>query len=262
MTHASTRSSSAGYQSTERWRPIPGYEGRYEVSDHGRVRSLPRPYQRGCILRGERNEMGYLSVKLWRDGASREYRVNRLVATVFIRPPEPGEVCRHLNGDQTNDHVSNLAWGTPRENTADSRRLGRLGNQRKTHCSAGHEYTDENTMIVVRRSRTSRERVCRTCRRVNRARNESRQASTRSSSAGRQVSSGSTSGPIHNSANPAQPSGSWSLPNSHPARPSEQATGFGGTTREAPGRASAAISSRSSSSEGVGVHTAHTVGAA
>ena len=90
----------------------------------------------------------------------------------------------------------------------------------------------------------------------------SAQANVSNSSAGYQSSSGATSGLDHSNANPSHAPASVRIrPHSQPARPSEQATGRGGITREAPGRASADCSSRSSSSDGSGVHTLATVGA-
>lgn len=87
------------------------------------------------------------------------------------------------------------------------------------------------------------------------------QISGSSSSAGRQVSS-TSHGDEYSVANPSQPPVSVRLrPHSQPERPSAQVTGFGGITRDAPRNARAAAISRSSSSDGVGVHTRPTVAA-
>jgi hypothetical protein len=74
------------------WRPVPGYEGLYEVSDQGQVRSLPRTSSTGrpvreCILSTDTASTGQPKVKLYRDGESRTYRVHLLVAEAFQSPP-------------------------------------------------------------------------------------------------------------------------------------------------------------------------------
>lgn len=115
---------------TERWAAVAGYEGHYEVSSHGRVRGLDRmvkksrgaQFWRGRILRPARRG-SYLSVVLCA-GDRRTFYVHRLVAAAFVGGE--GEVCRHLDGDCTNNHAENLAWGTSADNMADARRHGTM----------------------------------------------------------------------------------------------------------------------------------------
>lgn len=115
----------------EMWRSVPGYEGTYEVSDHGNVRSITRqvPYGRypgmtykGRHLKNFMNKNGYFAVKLSFAGRTRTTYVHELVLLAFVgyRPPtkERGEI-RHLDGDKTNNHISNLKYGTITENAAD-----------------------------------------------------------------------------------------------------------------------------------------------
>jgi hypothetical protein len=152
-------------QSTETWKPVVGYEGLYEVSDHGRVRSLNSRRARAghpFVLRPTPIPSGYLTVKLYRSGAPRQTRsVHALVAEAFLGPSE-GRVVRHLDGSRTGNRPSNLAWGTLSENSRDMTTHGTHRNIRKTHCPAGHEYTPENTYITRRgEGRTSRK--CRAC---------------------------------------------------------------------------------------------------
>lgn len=113
----------------ERWHPVVGYVGLYEVSDRGRVRSLDRVdsagrQRRGRYLRGTRDSYGYLHVNLCRDGAPYQTTVHNLVARAFLGAPEPDQEVRHLNGTPANNRVENLAWGTPRENSLDRRMHG------------------------------------------------------------------------------------------------------------------------------------------
>lgn len=139
----------------EEWRPIPGYEGLYEVSAHGQVRSLDRiivgsdgvPQRRkGKILAQiTHNKYGHQIVGL-RSGHQRKKKifVHRLVLTAFVGAREEGEVCRHLDGDSRNNHVSNLAWGTHEENMADMKRHGTNHWKNKKECPRGHALESPN----------------------------------------------------------------------------------------------------------------------
>ena len=121
----------------ELWTSIPGYEGFYEVSSFGDVRSLTRfvPYGRhkGMTYKGRDLRLfvsgSYLSVKLSKAGITRTAYVHELVLMAFVGPRPPmDERCeiRHLDGDKTNNQLSNLKYGTSKENAAD-RKLHRLG---------------------------------------------------------------------------------------------------------------------------------------
>jgi NUMOD4 motif len=115
---------------TERWLPVAGYEGLYEVSDLGRVRSLPRQTARG--RRGGRvlkhyisaNTRGYPFVKLSRSGVNRNYQVHALVLHAFAGPRPPGQEARHGPGGKTDASLVNLSYGTRAENLADRIRDG------------------------------------------------------------------------------------------------------------------------------------------
>lgn len=108
-----------GRLTTERWLPVVGYEGRYEVSDLGRVRSLLR----GChFLAPHTKDRGHLQVTL--RGEKRHHSVHRLVLAAFVGPCPAGMMCRHLNGIPTDNRLENLRWGTAEENIADMRLHG------------------------------------------------------------------------------------------------------------------------------------------
>lgn len=147
---------------SEQWRAIPGYEGRYEVSDQGRVRSwlpyhhTPTPRILKPALTGDR--ANYLSVNLTGGGRRWKPKVHYLVLAAFVGPRPHGYQVRHLDGDPANNTVANLAWGTASENRWDTIRHGRHHELLKTHCPAGHPYDEQNTVIEGRRRR------CRTCR--------------------------------------------------------------------------------------------------
>lgn len=116
---------------SERWRPVPGYEGSYEVSDAGRVRSLDRVVMRsdgrrrrfeGRLLSPGVLRSGHLVVGLHRRGAQETMCVHRLVLLAFVGPPAPGRIACHNDGDASNNALSNLRWDTHKNNTADMRR--------------------------------------------------------------------------------------------------------------------------------------------
>lgn len=154
---------------TEMWRSVPGWEGYYEVSSLGRVKSLTRTVQnrpgvfmtrRGRVLTPHRTRDGYLVVWLTRENARTEYRIHRLVLSAFVgAEPEGTEGC-HNDGDKTNNAVANLRWDTRSANTYDKVRHGAHPMSSKTHCPQGHPYDAENTYRPPGR----RERHCRTCR--------------------------------------------------------------------------------------------------
>ncbi len=112
----------------ESWAPIPGQEGRYEVSDLGSVRSFVWSKLRGetrpQTLKTIRLDSGYLVVGLVTSGRQRLRRVHQLVLEAFVGPRPAGMITRHLNGDQTDNRLSNLAWGTQAENEADKKLHG------------------------------------------------------------------------------------------------------------------------------------------
>lgn len=126
----------------EIWKPIPGLEGAYEVSDHGRVRSLDRTVRRnrhemklkGRILKQYTVPGKRQIVKMARNGTSRNAYVDQLVVTAFIGEcPEGMKVC-HRDDNPQNNHVSNLRWGT----------RGNNHQTRKVTCPRGHNLSGRN----------------------------------------------------------------------------------------------------------------------
>lgn len=152
----------------ERWLPVVGYEGYYEVSDLGRVRSLDRTIidslgrsrlKKGKILDPKPHISGYTQFRLEGLGGAVSAKVHREVAKAFIPNPDNLPCVLHWDDNPSNNRVDNLRWGTRVENGADRVRNGIDPNASKTHCKWGHEFTEENTY------RFGRERGCRKCRR-------------------------------------------------------------------------------------------------
>lgn len=154
----------------EQWKPVPGWEGRYSVSDQGRVRSedqvittkagVRKPH-RGRILR-PRLGSGRFSVQL---GKNNSQLIHRLVMLAFVGPcPDGMEVC-HQNGDPTDNRLSNLRYDDHSGNMYDRGLHGTDHQRNKTHCKRGHILNWPN-LVPSTWSRGYRWRGCLACQRA------------------------------------------------------------------------------------------------
>jgi hypothetical protein len=117
----------------EEWRAVVGFEGKYEVSSIGRVRSIARFKRKSRelyliepnILTPTMNN-GYYNVVLNGVNGKRSAKVHQLVLEAFVGPRPDGMITRHLNGVRDDNRVENLAWGTFKENSDDMRRHGTM----------------------------------------------------------------------------------------------------------------------------------------
>lgn len=146
---------------TERWVPVPGYEGLYEISDLGRVRSLDRYVMRqgglasgrlmrvrGRIIRpGKGSDMDRLKVSLHRDGDGRTIGVHVIVMLAFCGPRPAGMDICHNDGDATNNRLSNLRYDTRAANMEDMKRHGRSPQLNRTQCPRGHALAAPNLRL-------------------------------------------------------------------------------------------------------------------
>ena len=101
----------------EEWRDIKGYEGYYQISNLGRVKSLPRDVgsnrcKKETIMKTSIDKDGYEHLVLCKDGKQKHFRVNRLVAQAFIPNPNNYPVVNHKDENKTNNRVENLEWCT------------------------------------------------------------------------------------------------------------------------------------------------------
>ena len=101
----------------EEWRKIEGYEDLYEVSNHGRVKSLGNDKTRKeKILKGGINIHGYHYITLSKNKKLKNYLVHRLVVLHFINNDDNKPEVNHIDGNKKNNHISNLEWNTRSEN--------------------------------------------------------------------------------------------------------------------------------------------------
>lgn len=153
----------------ERWLPVIGYEGLYEVSDRGRVRSLDRvtptvmPYgpttrhYRGKVLKLTCDSRGYPGVRFSRAGIMESRPVHHLVMEEFAGPRPEGQEIRHLNDVKTDCRwPENLVYGTKKENFAD-RVVNGISNRGERH---GIAVTNRETVAEVRARVAAGERQC------------------------------------------------------------------------------------------------------
>lgn len=156
----------------ELWRTIPEYEGFYEASSLGRIRSVDRSFEnaagnrvfyRGRVRALRKTKFGYFVVNVSIVGKCRTRRVHQLVASAFLGEQPAGKVVCHNNGVATDNQVSNLRYADQSENLMDKSKHGTCHNSRKTHCPRGHEYNVENTYLRQYKNSTKVSRQCRQC---------------------------------------------------------------------------------------------------
>jgi len=137
----------------EVWKDVAGYEGLYQVSNKGNVKSLERmvPYAHGMrtifekVMKPELNADGYLRLKLVKDGVRKNKKIHRLVAEAFIPNSEAKQCINHIDGNKMNNSVENLEWVSYSENMvhAYSNGLAKNWNLGK-HYHWKHGHTEES----------------------------------------------------------------------------------------------------------------------
>lgn len=166
-------------ESTENWNPSVGHEGSYEVSDLGRVRSLDRIVinsrgvahrLKGIILVGAvREKDGYRNFTLGKDGRGISRTLHSLVMEAFVGPRPHGMEIRHLDGNPANNALSNLVYGTAKENARDRMDQGTAWPQSSAKCKHGHDISTPDKYYVGKYDGYTY-RVCKLCARDRAAR--------------------------------------------------------------------------------------------
>ena len=121
----------------EIWKPVTNYEGLYEVSNLGRVRSLDfKRTGKERVLKPGTDTKGYLRVILYKNGEKAIKKVSRLVAEAFIPNPENKPTVDHINKQRDDDRVENLQWFTYGENNKKAYDQGRvISDKQKSACA-------------------------------------------------------------------------------------------------------------------------------
>lgn len=100
----------------EIWKDIEGFEGLYQVSNLGNVKSLPRNTTKGKLLKPAKTRNGYLQVVLSKNGEAKRFYIHRLVAEAFLPNEDELPEVDHINSDKTDNRVANLQWISRVEN--------------------------------------------------------------------------------------------------------------------------------------------------
>lgn len=143
---------------TEHWLPVASFDGfyadLYEVSDLGRVRSLPRQTKRGIrggkILAGHIRDDGYPEVSLSRENQIRARMVHLIVLETFVEPCPPGLEARHGPGGKLDASLTNLCWGTRAQNVGPDRLRDGQDNRGERHGLS--KLTTEQVEDIRRRA--------------------------------------------------------------------------------------------------------------
>jgi hypothetical protein len=135
---------------TETWKDVSGYEGRYQVSDQGRVRSLLTG--KVLSLARPRANMRYMTISLGSRNNRKTFLVHRLVAVCFLAQPEGSTEVNHKNGNREDNRAENLEWCTRKENVKHARdvllRKGYEGKRIRAVFASGESRTWPNQLAA------------------------------------------------------------------------------------------------------------------
>ena len=144
----------------EEWKDIKGYEGLYQISNNGNVRSLDKYVNhsrkgkrliKGKIMSATDNGKGYKIVGLKKEGKRRNHYIHRLVADAFIPNPDKKNCVNHIDYNRSNNNANNLEWCTTKENIHHS--IGNMSHPRRFTCTnTGEKY-------IYRRKDSNRYRI-------------------------------------------------------------------------------------------------------
>jgi hypothetical protein len=119
----------------KQWRNIKGFEDLYMISSDGEIVSF---YKNGKLLKHSIDKQGYHLTCLYKDNKNHYFKVHRLVAAAFIPNPKNKPQVNHIDGNKSNNSISNLEWATGFENQQHSIRTGlRVMPKGEKHCNYG-----------------------------------------------------------------------------------------------------------------------------
>ncbi len=142
----------------EIYKDVKGYEGLYQVSNLGNVKSL---HGKGKIMRLGKMKKGYLLVELSKNAVRKGVLVHRLVALAFIPNPENKPQINHKDGVKSNNNLSNLEWVTAIENSRHSITSGLQKKEKGEKCNSA-KLTERNVLEIRRlfsRDRLSKRQI-------------------------------------------------------------------------------------------------------
>lgn len=119
------------------WKPVKGYEN-YIISTDGKVKNIIT----GKILKGGQNQKGYLQVQLYKNGKRIQPFIHKLVAEAFIDNPDNKPQVNHIDGNKTNNNISNLEWCDNRENQNHA-----IKNHLRKNLLAVYQYSKDHKFI-------------------------------------------------------------------------------------------------------------------
>lgn len=108
----------------EIWKDVVGYDGLYQVSNLGRVKSVGSYYHKEIILKEQFFKQGYSKTTLYKKGKPKSFKTHRLVALAFIHNPENKPQINHKDGNKSNNCVDNLEWVSAKENMQHALKTG------------------------------------------------------------------------------------------------------------------------------------------
>ena len=152
------------------WRPVYGYEGLYEVSSNGDVRSVDRwltskdgktRFYAGQTVRPSTSRRGYKRIICYKEGCPPKTRtLHSLVLEAFVSPRPIGYLGCHNNGDPADNRLENLRWDTASANCADMEKHGTNNYRNRDNCPRGHRLVENN---IQESKKKEHRRACKSC---------------------------------------------------------------------------------------------------
>ena len=139
----------------EVWRPIKGFEGYYECSSFGNIRSIDRVivdvygkpfHKKGRILKSRELNQGYLTVGLSKNNYVKNYLIHRLIAQTFLPNPQNYTEVNHKDENTSNNRVDNLEWCSPKYNANYGTRNKRVAEKQ---YKSVNQYTLDGVLIKI-----------------------------------------------------------------------------------------------------------------